>query len=53
MTFGHHTTNLDHIHIISSNTNTEKPDGDTIIATLVDAQKSTKKMAIRYPHTNS
>ena len=41
MTFRHHTTNLDYTHVISSNTNTEKLDGDAIIASPVDAQKST------------
>ena len=52
MTFRHHTINLDYSHVISSNTNTEKSDGDAIIAGPGDAQKSIK-MVIGYPHTNS
>ena len=42
VTFRHHTTKLDQIHIISLNTNKEATDGYTVIANPVETQKSTR-----------
>ena len=42
VTFRHHTTKLDLIHIISPNKNKAATDGYMVIANLVEAQKSTR-----------